>query len=287
VLAILLSLLTAFCFASAGLLAQRGLRLLPTPWGVWITIAVNTVFLSLLCLILSPEAPILVPANLLFVLIGLFVPGITRMLTFRGIRTMGSSVTATVVSSTPMFATILAIIFLGERPGLPVLCGIALIVSGLMALSWGGEKRSWNRTELLYPLLASFMFASKDVVARWGLGAAGHPVLAAAITATTATLEVFLIIRFIQREKFFLPPLEVSVWFLISGLFTSGSFVFMFLALHMERVSIVSPIVNSYSVIVLFLAPLIARQIESVTLRKIIGAVVVVTGVVLISTGRN
>jgi drug/metabolite transporter (DMT)-like permease len=40
-------------------------------------------------------------------------------------------------------------------------------------------------------------------------------------------------------------------------------------------------------VFVLLLTPLIARQIERVTLRKAAGAVLVVAGIFLISTGKN
>ena len=43
------------------------------------------------------------------------------MLSFRGIRTMGSSITSTVVNTTPMFSTVLAILILGERPSALVL----------------------------------------------------------------------------------------------------------------------------------------------------------------------
>lgn len=186
-----------------------------------------------------------------------------------------------------MFATVLAVVFLAERPSPPVLVGIALIVGGLMALSWGGGKGSWDRTEIFYPLLSAFLYAAKDVVVRWGLGGAGQPVLAAAITAATATVEVFLINRFAYGEKFSLPSPAVSVWFVVSGLFTGGAFLFMFFALQMERVSIVTPIINSHSVFVLFLAPFLARRIEIVTLQKVIGAVVVVVGIFLVSAGRN
>jgi drug/metabolite transporter (DMT)-like permease len=47
------------------------------------------------------------------------------------------------------------------------------------------------------------------------------------------------------------------------------------------------PLVNSYAVFVLVLAPLLARQIEKVTLRKAAGAVLVVAGIFLISTWKN
>jgi len=57
--------------------------------------------------------------------------------------------------------------------------------------------------------------------------------------------------------------------------------------LNLERVSIIAPLINSYAVFVLVLAPLMARQIEKVTLRKAAGAVLVVVGIFLISAGKD
>jgi uncharacterized membrane protein len=284
---IVFALLTAFFFAMAALSAQRGLHLQATPWGVWITLIINCAFLWTAHLWLEPDAPLWIRANLLFVLIGLFVPGVARMLVFRGIRKIGSSITSTIEGSSPMFSTVLAMTFLGEQPTPVVLSGIALIVAGLMTLSWTSERRSWKRIELLYPLLASFLFAVKDVLARWGLVMTGFPVLGAAIAALTATIEVFLIVRFVQNGPFSAPRRDALFWFLISGLFTGASFLCMFSALHLERVSIVAPIVNNHMVFIVLLAPLINRGIELVSPRKILGAALVVLGIFLVSFGRQ
>jgi drug/metabolite transporter (DMT)-like permease len=61
----------------------------------------------------------------------------------------------------------------------------------------------------------------------------------------------------------------------------------MFVALSMETVSIIAPLINSYAVFVLLLTPIMARQIEKVTPRKIAGAALVVAGIFLISAGRD
>jgi drug/metabolite transporter (DMT)-like permease len=286
-LAIAFGILASLCFAAASLLAQRGLYIVPTPWGAWVTLVANAVFLLTFHFVLYPKAPIFVFENLTFVAVGLFVPGMTRVLTFRGIRTMGSAITSTVVNTTPMLSTTLAMLVLEERPGPWVLAGGALIVGGLVVLSWEGSERSWRRTELIFPLLAALLFSMKDVTVRWGLGGSDSPVLAAAIAAVTSTGEIFLIKRYIYKEEFALPPKHLIHWFVSSGLFTGGSFLFMFLALSMERVAIIAPLINSYAVFVLILAPLMARQIERVTLRKAVGAVLVVAGIFLISAGRN
>jgi drug/metabolite transporter (DMT)-like permease len=286
-LAIAFGILASVCFAAASLLAQRGLYLAPTPWGAWVTLVANTVFLLAFHFILYPGAPIFVAANLTFVAVGLFVPGATRVLTFRGIRTMGSSVTSTIVNTTPMFSTLLAVLILGERPGPLVLAGVALIVGGLAIISWEGPQRSWKRSELIFPFLAALLFSVKDVTVRWGLGGGESPILAAAIAALTSTVEIFLINLYVHKEDFTLPPRNALHWFVSSGLFTGGSFFFMFLALSMERVSIIAPLINSYAAFVLVLAPFMASRIETVTLRKIAGALLVVGGIFLISAGRT
>jgi drug/metabolite transporter (DMT)-like permease len=286
-LAIAFGILASLCFAAASLLAQRGLYIVPTPWGAWVTLVANTIFLLAFHFALYRNASIFVLDNLTFVAVGLFVPGMTRVLTFRGIGTMGSAITSTIVNTTPMFSTALAMLVLGERPGPMVLAAVVLIVGGLAIISWEGAERSWKRTELIFPFLAALLFAMKDVTVRWGLGGSSSPVLAAAIAAFTSTIEIFLINLYIYKEKFALPPKQVIHWFVGSGLFTGGSFLFMYLAFNMERVSIVAPLINSYAVFVLVLAPLMARQIEKVTLRKIVGAVFVVAGIFLISMGRS
>jgi drug/metabolite transporter (DMT)-like permease len=286
-LAIAFGILASLCFAAASLLAQRGLYIVPTPWGAWVTLVANSVFLLAFHFALYPNAPIFVFENLTFVVVGLFVPGVTRVLTFRGIRTMGSAITSTIVNTTPMFSTGLAMLALAERPGPLVLAGVVLIVGGLVIISWEGSERLWKRTELIFPFLAALLFSMKDVTVRWGLGGTAAPILAAAIAAITSTIEIFLINRYIYKQTFILPPKHVLRWFVSSGIFTGGSFLFMFLALSMERVSIIAPLINSYAAFVLVLAPLMARQIERVTPRKVAGAVLVVAGIFLISAGKD
>ena len=128
----------------------------------------------------------------------------------------------------------------------------------------------------------------KDIAVRWGLGGGGgQPILAAGIAALTSTVEIFLITRYVQGEKFILPPAQVARWFVWSGIFTGGSFLFMYLAYSMERVSIVAPLVNSYTVFVSILTPFMAREIESITSRKLAGAALVVAGIFAVSLGKD
>lgn len=287
-LPIFFGLLTSVCFAVASLLAQRGYHVAAAPWGAWITIAVNALFLLAGHFLIEGETRLLVGENLIFVAVGLFVPGVTRVLSFRGIRTLGSSVTSTIVNTTPMFSTVLAVLLLAERPSALVLVGVLLTVGGLVTVSWGGQKTCYPKVELIYPFVCALLFSMKDIAVRWGLAGGGsQPILAAAIAALTSTIEIFLLTRFLQAEKFVLPPASVARWFVGSGIFTGGSFLFMYLAFSMERVSIVAPLVNSYTVFVSLLTPFMARQIETVTGRKLVGAALVVAGIFAVSLGKD
>jgi len=148
-LPIFFGILTSLCFAIASLLAQRGYHTGQAPWGAWITIAANCVFLLAAHFLLSSDTRWLARDDLIFVAVGLFVPGVTRVLSFRGIRTLGSSTTSTIVNTTPMFSTILAILILGERPAPMVLLGVLLTVAGLAAVSWSRVQTSYRKTELI------------------------------------------------------------------------------------------------------------------------------------------
>ena len=287
-LPIIFGLLTSLCFAVASLLAQRGYHIGPAPWGAWITIAANAAFLLGGHLLIEGNTRLFIADNFIFVAVGLFVPGVTRVLSFRGIRTMGSSITSTVVNTTPMFSTVLAILILGERPSALVLGGVLLTVGGLITVSWGGEKVSYSKIELVFPFLCALLFSMKDISVRWGLGGGGgQPILAAAIAALTSTVEIFLITRYAQGEQFALPRLPVLRWFVWSGIFTGASFLFMYVAFSMERVSIVAPLVNSYTVFVAILTPFMARQIERLTPHKLAGAALVVAGIFAVSLGKD
>jgi len=288
VLPIFFGILTSLCFAIASLLAQRGYHTGPAPWGAWITIFFNALFLVVFHLIIEGKPRLWIADNLIYVAVGLFVPGVTRVLSFRGIRNLGSSITSTIVNTTPMFSTLAAMLILAERPNWLVLLGVLLTVGGLMVVSWGREQTGYRKVELIFPFLCALLFCGKDIAVRWGLAdGAGQPILAAAIAAVVSTLEIFLLVRYIQQQSFRLPSANVARWFVASGIFTGASFLFMYVAYSMERVSIVAPLVNSYTVFVSLLTPVMAQQIETVTKKKLAGAGLVVAGIFAVSLGRD
>jgi drug/metabolite transporter, DME family len=68
-----------------------------------------------------------------------------------------------------------------------------------------------------------------------------------------------------------------------AGLMNFLSYAFAYTALSMERVSIISPLINASSLFVLPLSALFLKDVETLTLRKIAAVLLVILGVFLIS----
>src|SRR5699024_1853831 len=73
--------------------------------------------------------------------IGLVSTGLARLLNYVGVERAGASVNSATVNTRPLWATILAIVFLGESITAQGIVGILCVVSGLglVAFSGGGD----------------------------------------------------------------------------------------------------------------------------------------------------
>jgi DME family drug/metabolite transporter len=86
-------------------------------------------------------------------------------------------------------------------------------------------------------------------------------------------------------EKKPLPPsAKIGLsYFAFSGFMNFLSYVLTYTALSLERVSIISPLVNASSLFVLPLSMLLLKDVETLTPRKIGATALVILGVFLIS----
>ncbi len=70
------------------------------------------------------------------VLSGVFSTAIAMTIYFRLVRTLGALGVASQAYLRAGFSVLLGVLILGERPGLPVLAGLALIVCGVALINW-------------------------------------------------------------------------------------------------------------------------------------------------------
>ena len=282
--AILLGLFASFCFAVSMILINRGVLALDYFRGLLTNLGLNALFLWFYIILFVEPIELWTPANLIFVLVGVFVPGVARYFMFKGMDRLGASITSSLTNSTPLFATMFAVAFLQERPTVTNLLGTLSIVSGIIALSWKGGSKTWRTRDLLFPLTAAFLFAARDNLVRYGLLRIASPILGAAIAATTSLVTMSLIYLAFEKRQ----PLRASAprgfaLFTAAGFMNFLSYVFAYTALSMERVSLMSPLINGSSLFILPLSWLFLRDVETLTPRKVGSVVLILLGVFLIS----
>jgi drug/metabolite transporter (DMT)-like permease len=282
--AISLALFGSFCFAVAMVLINRGVLSIDYFRGLLVNLAFNTLFLWLYVILFVHGIDLWHPVNAIFVVTGIFVPGVARYFIFKGMERLGAPISSCLTNSGPLFAIVIAMLFLGERPTLGNVMGAVSIVGGVIALSWKGATKTWRTRDLAFPLTAALLFAARDNLVRFAVVQIRAPVVGAAIAATTSLLTMGAMYM-IAGEKKPLPPYarKGAAYFAFSGFMNFLSYALTYTALSLERVSIISPLVNASSLFVLPLAPLLLRDVETLTMRKIGATALVILGVVLIS----
>jgi drug/metabolite transporter, DME family len=283
-LAILLGLFGSFWFAVSMIFINRGILAVDYYRGLLANLSVNALCLCLYLSLSSDRVDLWAPANLIFVIIGIFVPGVARFFIFKGMERLGASISACLTNSTPLFAIVFAVAFLGERPTITNLLGALSIVAGIISLSWRGATKTWRTGDLLFPLIAAFLFAGRDNLVRVGLLQIDSPITGATIASVVSLATMALFYRiFAENKPLGALGLRGLGLFGVAGFMNFLSYVFIYTALSMERVSLISPLVNASSLFVLPLSIIFLKDVEKLTARKIGATGMVILGVVLIS----
>jgi drug/metabolite transporter (DMT)-like permease len=225
------------------------------------------------------------PGILVFAVVGLFQPGLTRFLTIKGIDTIGVAITDPIRGTTPLFTAFLAILLLGERMTLPIFLATLLIIAGVILVSHrGGSIQRIRVLYILYPLTASVLAGFSQVLRKFALGVVPHPLLGAAVTVSCSLVVTLLTIRLSGKGRGALVlGKECLSFFLAAGLSVSVAMIFIYYALYLGKVTVVIPISSTGPLFALTLSALFLRDVERVTLKIIMGALLIIFGVLVIT----
>lgn len=130
---IVFSLLAASGFAATAVFARTALQRMSTPYGTLLSLFVSTVAAMGIAAVLHPNELLgigVVALGWLF-LVGFLNFPLGRMFNYTSVRMVGVSKASTVVATSPLFATILAVIILGERVSPITLLGTVAVIGGL------------------------------------------------------------------------------------------------------------------------------------------------------------
>lgn len=211
-----------------------------------------------------------------------------RITIFVGVDRVGASLNSTILSTRPLFATLIALAFLGEPLGPVTGVGIVVLVAGLAVLtaSKGGDLAGWQPRDLLWPIAAAATFAIANVARRYGMLESPISALEAVTINETAGLVALLAyVAAVGGRDVLAKPQASYTYFAGSGLLTTIAMLSLMAALGLEagRIAIVDPLVATAPLFTLLFAAVLLRDLERVTKGVIAGAALVVVGVVLIT----
>lgn len=292
-LAITAGLLAAVFYGISPVVSKRGLSYGGTPITVAvIVVATGTVVLWGIHFALHGVGdfpPKLAPSGYaIFIIGGLVGTALGRISNYTGVDRVGASINTAVISTNPIFATVLALIFLGEYITVPQAFGVVIIAAGLVNLSFsgGGDISGWSKTDLLFPLFAAFAYGAGGVIRRYGLTeTAATPIEGAALNETAALIAMVSFVVTRRRSVLDQLPFRALAYFVATGVVGSLGVLMLFVGLKNGPVAIVTVLSSISLLIAVALSYVLLDDLEHVTRKIVVSTVLIVVGVSLLTLG--
>lgn len=256
---------------------------------LFFVLLINMVLIAPLAVALSyPDFNLTAVSIVAFVCAGTVATMLGRVFLFAGIQRIGASRADSIKASMPLFATIVAVLVLGETLTPQHLVGIVLVVAGVGLVSLESSRSSLlpDRAPLsllLLPLTAAFLFGFEPVFAKIGF-AEGTPYLVGLAIKTVAAAGTFSAYLAWRGQLPTADRLGDNLrWYVAAGVVGSIAMVCYYAALNRAPVVIVVPIIQSSPLFVAVISYGFLQRLERVTPRLVASAMVVVVGAILVS----
>lgn len=278
------AILSAMGWASDAVLVRMGARTSNIYGAAFLSYFVSAIWLWFYLLLYYPLQPLWTPATIYFFLSGCFQPLLARVLYYIGITRLGVSRAGPLRATTPLFALVLAVLFLHEQPTLPVYAGTLLIVGSIWLIFSRGHGEAKGRLfDIVFPLAAAFVGAVSQNLRKAGLLILPDPYVGAAI-ATTTSLAIFAVFLLAMGKISLVRPHRASLPFFGSAACVSAAAQLLnFVALSMGEVSVMVPLMDTAPLFTVVFSAIFLRDLERVTFRIVLGAFLMVGGVIIIS----
>jgi drug/metabolite transporter (DMT)-like permease len=277
--AVVLAAFAALCFGAAVVTSKRGLRFRDARAGAVISIPTAAVLFALASPFVLETAAFVLPAMVIFGLVGLFFPAVATLVTFVSNDRLGPTVTSAVSSTAPLFALVAAAIVLGEH--IPAKAAFASlgVAAGITLMSWrpaasGARRLGWA---LLWPISGAMIRGSAQVIAKAGLLLWPNPFAAALIGYAVSSVTVAAADRLPRAERIRIAG-QGRAWFVLTGIFNGAAVLLMYTALSMAPVSLIAPIVATFPLVTAILSAAVLRE-EPLNLRLVAGSALIVAAV--------
>src|SRR5215831_2722022 len=253
----IVAIFSAMGWAVDSVLVRLGLRQSNIFAAMLVSYVVSVTCIWTYLLLTTPPDFLRSPAMVYFLLSGCLQPLFARALYYKALIRMGVSRAGPLRGAEPLFAVAIAVTVLHEQPAVSVYVGTLLIVGSVSAISQSLRKQ--------------------------GLNILPDPFVAAAtVTSVTLTLLVIFLLVTKRTEQLRMKR-ESFLFFLCASLVALSAQLSNFIALSRSDVSVIIPLLNTTPLFAVLFSALFLRSMETITTRTILGAILMVAGVMIIT----
>jgi drug/metabolite transporter (DMT)-like permease len=281
--AFLFAMGAAFSFACADMGMRSGLQHTDPFVGATISRLVGALTLLGLVLIAGVRFPPYGEHYLWLVAAGVCNPGLFSICFMFGIAKIGVARAAPIKGSSPLFASLLAMMFLGERPQWYNLGGVLLIVMGISLVSSGRTQGRWKQIDALWPIAAAGFAGIGAVLWRKALPSFPDTLAGAFVGLVAAfVLTALYTVIFMSGQ---IPDGIKKAWkpFFLVGIIGAIGQYFFAGALQRGEVYRMVPLIQTSPLITVVFALIFLRRVEFITWRVPAGALLTVSGAILVN----
>jgi drug/metabolite transporter, DME family len=225
------------------------------------------------------------PAMIYYLISGCIQPLFARALFYEGITRIGVARAGPLRGVEPLFATAIAITIFHEQPGPLVFLGTILIMGSLWLISGkqAGDAK-WRIMDTIFPISAGLISAISQSLRKQALQIIPDPFVAVAVVTSVSFILLLGFVYTTKRAHLLRVPREAFLFFFCAALIATLAQVANFIALGRGQLSVIIPLLNTTPLFTVVFSALFLRKLETVNLRTVLGAALMVAGVVLITT---
>ena len=263
-------------------------------YAVIVSLIMNLIIVvPVVAVIYYPDYGITPKSAIAFAGAGLAGTLIGRVAYFEGIKRAGASRSDAIKATTPIIATILAIVLIGESPSLIHILGIIAIVVGVWIISLDLtqdktiEGITSRKADVLYPIAAAIFFGFEPVLARIGVleGTPGHVGLCIKLIVPGIGFLAYFIVKGDMPNigKIFENKITAK-WYILAGLASTSMLIFLYTAIEIAPVVFVVPFLQTSPLFVVVFSYIWLQDIEHISWRLVMGILVMTCATILITT---
>ncbi len=209
-----------------------------------------------------------------------FINAIAMIFAFKGIKLIEASEHTILLTSSKLWLIIGAILFLHESFSLQKLIGAIAILLGVAVAEWRKKKFVFNQGAF-YVLLAAMFYATSEIICYFILR--NFEATSLIVYSCFVSVATLVIIRpgTIKKLSFYLKP-KHAINIMVVSINDTIATLFVFLAYQVGRNALqIGPLMATQTIVTVLLALIILKE-KDYMFQKIVGAVTVVMGTILL-----